>query len=75
MSLPCGDETASISVRCCPVLFKLKGADSAAVVSLPYRVVFAVASLGAVTLYDTEQPYPIAMIANLHYDKLTDVAW
>ena len=75
MSLPCADDTASIAVRCCPALFKLRNSEGSAVVALPYRMVFAVASLGAVTLYDTEQPYPIAMIANLHYDKLTDVAW
>ncbi len=57
-------------------MFKLRNPDvSAAMVGLPHRTVFAVATLGAVTLYDTEQPFPVAMVANLHYDKLTDVAW
>ncbi len=75
MSLPCVDDTSSIAVRCCPMLFKLRNPEGAGVVALPHRAVFAVASLTAVTLYDTEQPYPIAMVANLHYDKLTDIAW
>lgn len=42
---------------------------------LPYRMIMAVATLDAVVLYDTQTPYPIAAVANMHYDKLTDIAW
>jgi hypothetical protein len=76
MTLPSVDESPSIAVRCCPGLLKLRNPDvAAAVVGLPHRSLFAVATLNSVTLYDTEQPYPVAMVSNLHYDKLTDVAW
>jgi hypothetical protein len=34
-----------------------------------------VATLSAVIVYDTEQQFPVAMVGNLHYDKLTDIAW
>jgi chromatin assembly factor 1 subunit B len=44
-------------------------------VGLPHRTVFAVATLSAVIVYDTEQQFPVAMVGNLHYDKLTDIAW
>lgn len=43
--------------------------------NLPYRVVFAVVTLHMVYLFDTEQPHPLALFANLHYEKLTDASW
>lgn len=42
---------------------------------LPYRMVFAVATQNAVLLYDTQQPVPFAKISNIHYTRLSDVAW
>ena len=42
---------------------------------LPYRVVFAVASLDSVYLYDTQQSPPIALLSNIHYTNITDLAW
>lgn len=42
---------------------------------LPYRMVYAVATLDAVFLYDTQQAGPIAMFANLHYAPFTDISW
>lgn len=75
-SLPVTDEVPAIAVRCCPALFKPRRADAAkSLVRLPHRVLFAVASLNSVSLYDTEQRCPIAVVGNLHLDKLTDVAW
>jgi chromatin assembly factor 1 subunit B len=75
MSFPSIDETASTGVRFCPILFQRSADCTVPLVDLPYRMVFAVATLGAVALYDTEHMHAIAVIANLHYDKLTDVAW
>ncbi|XP_071440014.1 chromatin assembly factor 1 subunit B [Hetaerina americana] len=43
--------------------------------ALPYRVVFAVATQNSVILYDTQQPLPFAKISNIHYTRLTDIAW
>lgn len=42
---------------------------------LPYRMVYAVATLDIVYLYDTQQASPIAMFSNLHYAPFTDLTW
>ncbi|KAI8807872.1 WD repeat protein Cac2 [Cladochytrium replicatum] len=42
---------------------------------LPYRMVFAVASSEGINIYDTERPKPIAVVLNLHYSAITDLAW
>lgn len=42
---------------------------------LPYRMVYAVATLDAVYLYDTQQAGPICMFGNLHYAPFTDLSW
>lgn len=38
-------------------------------------MVFAVATKSSVYLYDTQQPTPIGIISNIHYTRLTDLAW
>ncbi|KAG7168560.1 Chromatin assembly factor 1 subunit B-like [Homarus americanus] len=43
--------------------------------NLPYRMIFAVATQNAVLLYDTQQPVPFAKVSNIHYTRLSDVAW
>ncbi|MED6196451.1 hypothetical protein PIB30_047668 [Stylosanthes scabra] len=42
---------------------------------LPYRIIFAVATLNSVFIYDTESTLPIAVIAGLHYSSITDISW
>ncbi|KAM7322327.1 hypothetical protein ACRRTK_019168 [Alexandromys fortis] len=44
-------------------------------VSLPYRMVFAVASEDSVLLYDTQQPFPFGYVTNIHYHTLSDISW
>lgn len=44
-------------------------------VSLPYRVVFAVASEDSVLLYDTQQSFPFGYVSNIHYHTLSDISW
>ncbi|KAL9597579.1 MAG: hypothetical protein Q9179_004226, partial [Wetmoreana sp. 5 TL-2023] len=41
--------------------------------TLPYRMVYAVATQDAVLVYDTQQQTPIAVVSNLHYATFTDV--
>jgi chromatin assembly factor 1 subunit B len=41
---------------------------------LPYRVVFAVATMNSVYVYDTESIPPILIHAGLHYAAITDIA-
>ncbi|XP_073928782.1 chromatin assembly factor 1 subunit B isoform X2 [Castor canadensis] len=81
--LPCPGK-ATLAVRCCPVYFELRPAVrtekasrelSLELMSLPYRVVFAVASEDSVLLYDTQQPFPFGYVSNIHYHTLSDIAW
>lgn len=69
----------SVCVKCCPVLFELRNLDESTkpetMFALPYRVIFAVATASAVVLYDTQQPMPFGYVSNLHYTRLTDLAW
>lgn len=44
-------------------------------VSLPYRLVFAVASEDSVLLYDTQQLFPFGYVSNIHYHTLSDLSW
>ncbi|XP_015113309.1 chromatin assembly factor 1 subunit B [Diachasma alloeum] len=72
--LPSMDES-TIAVRCCPVYFQLREEGPAALFALPYRMIFAVATQKSVLIYDTQQIAPVAVVSNIHYTRLTDVAW
>ena len=43
--------------------------------TLPYRMVYAVATQDSVLLYDTQQQTPISIVSNLHCATFTDLAW
>ncbi|KAF1817484.1 WD40 repeat-like protein [Eremomyces bilateralis CBS 781.70] len=43
--------------------------------ALPYRMVYAVATLDAVHIYDTQQTLPLCIVSNLHYAIFTDLTW
>src|SRR5262249_40529945 len=47
----------------------------ASVFALPYRMLFAVATMDTVTIHDTQQAGPVCMFTKLHYDEFTDMAW
>ena len=58
------------------------GGSASSFFNLPYRVVFAVASLHSVAVYDTSatkswggQPEPIAVVQGLHCAAITDLSW
>lgn len=72
--LPSLDE-CTIAVRCCPLYFELQNDGPTPVIALPYRMVFAVVTQHSIMIYDTQQISPIAVISNIHYTRLTDVAW
>lgn len=44
-------------------------------VKAPYTLVFAVATTNEVLVYDTQNTSPIAIVGNLHYTPITDLAW
>ncbi|KAI5308994.1 hypothetical protein KEM55_004341 [Ascosphaera atra] len=43
--------------------------------SLPYRIVYAVATQDTVLIYDTQQSSPLCVVSNLHFATFTDLAW
>jgi chromatin assembly factor 1 subunit B len=43
--------------------------------SLPYRMVYAVATQDSVLLYDTQQQTPLCVVSNLHCATFTDLTW
>ena len=43
--------------------------------SLPYRMVYAVATQDAIMVYDTQQQLPLCIVSNLHYATFTDLCW
>ncbi|KAJ3406648.1 hypothetical protein CcCBS67573_g02406 [Chytriomyces confervae] len=69
-----------IAARFSPVLYehrnKSESNPSSTKLILPYRMMFAVASPDSVVVYDTSRlEKPVAIVSNLHYGTLTDVAW
>ncbi|KAL3674965.1 hypothetical protein V7S43_000890 [Phytophthora oleae] len=77
-----GQEKASLAVRCSPLLYELRRKDgqdeNSQVPNLfktEYRSVFAVITLDAVVIYDTQQAHSICTVKGLHYADLTDATW
>ncbi|KAF3438387.1 hypothetical protein FNV43_RR21149 [Rhamnella rubrinervis] len=64
-----------VAVRFCPLQFSLRGSDPSGFFKLPYRLIFAVATLNSLYIYDTESIPPIAILAGLHYAAITDISW
>lgn len=42
---------------------------------LPYRYIYALITKDSLLIHDTQSYSPIAVIGNMHYSALTDVAW
>lgn len=74
MILPTMNE-CTIAVRCCPVYFELREDGPNALIMLPYRMIFAVATQSSVLIYDTQQICPIGVISFIHYGRLNDLSW
>ena len=43
--------------------------------TLPYRMVYAVATQDAVFVYDTQQQTPLCIVSNLHFATFSDLTW
>jgi chromatin assembly factor 1 subunit B len=43
--------------------------------SLPYRMIYAVATEDSVLMYDTHQQTPLCVVSNLHCATFTDLTW
>jgi chromatin assembly factor 1 subunit B len=73
-----GMKTHANCIRFCPLLLELKEQKEGgppALIDLPYRMAFAVATIDHVLIYTTQSIYPMAVLRNLHYDSINDLAW
>lgn len=59
-----------------PYLYK-KTTDQGKVplLDLPYRMIFAVATIDQIMIYATDQQTPIAVVGSIHYAPINDLAW
>jgi chromatin assembly factor 1 subunit B len=46
-----------------------------ALIDLPYRMVFAVATTDQVLIYTTDSIVPLAIVGNIHYAPINDMSW
>lgn len=65
----------AVAIAFSPLLFKLDDRVSSSAFSLPYKMVFAIATQNAVVIYDTQNFQPLGVSSNLHYSTITDLAW
>ncbi|TDG47921.1 hypothetical protein AWZ03_005702 [Drosophila navojoa] len=68
----------TVAVRCSPVLYRLRPYNpekNPPMITLPYRMIYAVATKNSVFFYDTQQAVPFAIVSNIHYTRLTDLTW
>lgn len=74
-----GIKSYATTIKFNPYLFKrqsqVDNPDNPAIIELPYRMVFAVGTTDQVLIYSTESIYPIAVIGNVHYASINDMAW
>ncbi|XP_066926950.1 chromatin assembly factor 1 subunit B-like [Clytia hemisphaerica] len=78
-----GTKKATVAIRCSPICYELMEdkeknpelQENNDHFKIPYRMIYAVVSLDAVTLYDTQHSMPIGYCANMHYASLTDATW
>ena len=73
-----GITTHANCIRFCPYLLQLKDlkeGDATPMLNLPYRMIFAIGTIDHVIIYSTQSIYPIAVVKNLHYDTINDLAW
>jgi chromatin assembly factor 1 subunit B len=82
MHLP-GAAKSVVAARFCPKIFRTlqspsiedSAPDLSSALKLPYRLVYAVATLDSLFLYDTQRLTPICLLAGLHYAAISDIAW
>ena len=73
-----GIKSHATCIRFCPYLFKLRERqddDPPAMLALPYRMMFAIATIDNILLYHTQSIMPIAILKSIHYDSINDMSW
>lgn len=73
-----GIKSHATCIRFSPYLYKLRERqddDPPAMIALPYRMMFAVATIDNILLYHTQSVMPMAILKSIHYDSINDMAW
>ena len=77
-----GLKTYATCVKFNPYIYQKKqpsldsaGNEIPALIDLPYRIVFAVATTDQILLYTTDSILPIAIVGNIHYAPINDMCW
>ncbi len=48
---------------------------TSSVFALPYRMLYAVATMDTIAIHDSQQAGPVCLLTKLHYDEFTDMSW
>lgn len=73
-----GIKSHATCIRFSPYLYQLKERkddDPPAMLALPYRMMFAIATVDNILLYQTQSIMPIAILKSIHYDSINDMSW
>lgn len=74
--MPVGSKEPVICIRSNPIKYELRNQQVLTnLLSLEYRMIFAVATTSSVLIYDTQNWYPIALFQSIHYAEITDLSW
>lgn len=65
----------AVAISFSPILFEPSATSELSVFSLPYKMIFAVATQDSVFVYDTQSLRPIGSLTNLHFLTITDLCW
>ncbi|KAI0031738.1 WD40-repeat-containing domain protein [Vararia minispora EC-137] len=67
--------SATISISKPPTPMVPPPPSTGSLFNLPYRMLFAIATMDTVTIHDTQQAGPVCILTKLHYDEFTDMSW
>ncbi|GJQ15294.1 hypothetical protein GpartN1_g7085.t1 [Galdieria partita] len=70
-----GYDKPAMVVKACPLVFDRTSRTENEMIQLPYNVIFAVATLDTVFLYDIYEPFPIGYVKGMHWQPITDLCW
>lgn len=67
----------TVCVRCHPFRFEKKNTTttSSTFLKLPYRLIWAIATLDYILIYDSDEMMPIACIEDINCAEITDLSW
>jgi chromatin assembly factor 1 subunit B len=70
-------DKSPVCVRFCPIIFKKDETDDSTeeLISLDYKIVFAVGTIDSIYIYDTQSTVPRTIHTNIHYLQINDISW